>query len=79
LADAVVKLLEDDYQLCTLVFRLDQDWRPGVKGPHDEVWKVQETAAGGQTWIWRRLEHETEMDSFAHNEGLLGKLPSLYC
>jgi hypothetical protein len=54
-------MLDDYYQLSALVFRLDPDWRPGVKGPHDEVWKAQETAAGGQTWIWRRLEHDQRM------------------
>ena len=45
-------MLDDNYQLSTLVFRLDRDWRRGVIGPHDDVWKAQETAAGGQTWIW---------------------------
>ena len=54
-------MLDDDYQLSTLVFRLDQDWRPGVKGPYDAVWKAQETAAGGQTWIWHRLEHDQRL------------------
>jgi hypothetical protein len=54
-------MLDDNYQLSTLVFRLDRDWRPGVIGPHDDVWKAQETAAGGQTWIWRRLEHDRRM------------------
>jgi len=60
-------MLDDDYQLSTLVFRLDQDWRSGVKGPHDEVWKAQETAAGGQTWIWRRLEHDQRMSEHTRN------------
>jgi hypothetical protein len=60
-------MLDDDYQLSTLVFRLDQDWRPGVKGPYDEVWKAQETAAGGQTGIWRRLEHDQRMSEQTRN------------
>src|ERR1700733_3157953 len=37
-------MLDDNYQLSTLVFRLDRDWRPGVIGPRDDVWKGQETA-----------------------------------
>jgi hypothetical protein len=60
-------MLDDDYQLSTLVFRLDRDWRPGVKGPYDDVWKAQETAAGGQTWIWRRLEHDQRMSEHMRN------------
>jgi hypothetical protein len=60
-------MLNDDYQLSTLVFRLDRDWRPGVKGPYDEPWKAQETAAGGQTWIWRRLEHDQRLSEHTRN------------
>jgi hypothetical protein len=60
-------MFDDNYQLSTLVFRLDRDWRPGVIGPHDDVWKAQETAAGGQTWIWRRLEHDRRMSEHTRN------------
>ena len=61
-------MLDDNYQLSTLVFRLDRDWRPGViMGPHYDVWKAQETAAGGQTWIWRRLEHDRRMSEHTRN------------
>jgi hypothetical protein len=60
-------MLDDDYRLSTLVFRLDRDWRPGVKGPYDEPWKAQETAAGGQSWIWRRLEHDQGMIEHTRN------------
>jgi hypothetical protein len=60
-------MLDDNYQLSTLVFRLDRDWRPGVMSPHDDVWKAQETAADGQTWIWRRLEHDRGMSEHTRN------------
>jgi hypothetical protein len=60
-------MLDDDYRLSTLVFRLDRDWRPGVKGPYDEPWKTQETAAGGQTRIWRRLEHDQRLSEHTRN------------
>jgi hypothetical protein len=60
-------MLDDNYQLSTLIFRLDRDWRRGVIGPHDDVWKAQETAAGGQTWIWRRLEHDRAMREHTRN------------
>jgi hypothetical protein len=38
-----------------------------VKGPYDEPWKAQETAAGGQSWIWRRLEHDQGMIEHTRN------------
>jgi hypothetical protein len=61
-------MLDDNYQLSTLVFRLDRDWRPGVRGPQDEVWKATETGAGdGQTWIWRRLEHDQRISEQNRN------------
>jgi hypothetical protein len=58
-------MLDDSYQLSTLVFHLDPDWRPGMKGPYHEVWKMQEMGAGGQTWIWRRLEHDQRLSDHA--------------
>ena len=60
-------MLDDNYQLSTLVFRLDRHWRPGAISPHDDVWKAEETAAGGQTWIWRRLEHDRRMSEHTRN------------
>jgi hypothetical protein len=60
-------MLDENYQLSALVFRLDPDWRPGVRGPLDEVWKTGETGADGQTWIWRRLEHDKRLSDHARN------------
>ena len=60
-------MLDDNYQLSTLVFRLDRDWRHGVMSPHDDVWKAQETAAGGQVWLWRRIEHDPRMSEHTRN------------
>jgi hypothetical protein len=68
-------MLDNDYRLSTLVFRLDRDWRPGVKGPYDEPWKTQETAAGGQIWIWRRLEHDRRLSEHTSNVWHLFFLP----
>ena len=42
-------MLDYNYQLSTLVFRLDHDWRPGVSDPREAIWKTQETGADGQT------------------------------
>jgi hypothetical protein len=60
-------MLDDNYQLSTLVFRLDHDWRRGVSDPRQAVWKAQETGVGGQTWLWRRLEHDRRLSEHMHN------------
>jgi hypothetical protein len=60
-------MLDDNYQLSTLVFRLDREWRPGVRDPRDAIWKAQETGAGGQIWLWRRLEHDRRLSEHMRN------------
>jgi hypothetical protein len=62
-----VAMLEEDYQLSTLIFHLDPDWRPGAKGPYHDVWKVGESSADGQAWIWRRLEHDQRLSTHARS------------
>ena len=51
-------MLDDDYKISTLIFRLDSDWRRGVRGPRQAYWKPQETGPDGQVWLWRRIEHD---------------------
>jgi hypothetical protein len=58
-------MLDDSYQLSTLVFQLDPDWRRGVKGPYHDVWKVGERTTDGQSSIWRRLEHDQRLSDHA--------------
>jgi hypothetical protein len=60
-------MLDDNYQLSTLVFRLDHDWRPGVSDPRQAIWKAQEDGADGQTWLWRRLEHDRRLSEHMYN------------
>jgi hypothetical protein len=60
-------MLDENYQLSTLVFRLDHNWRPGVSDPHEAIWKAEETGADGQTWLWRRLEHDRRLSGHMHN------------
>ena len=60
-------MLDEDYQLSTLIFHLDPDWRPGVKGPYHDVWKVGESGRDGQNWIWRRLEHDQRLSAHARS------------
>ena len=58
-------MLDDDYQLSTLIFHLDPDWRRGVRGPYHDIWKVGVQNADGQTWLWRRLEHDQQLSGHA--------------
>ena len=58
-------MLDDDHVLSTLVFHLDPDWRPGVQGPYHDVWKIGTTDAEGQSWTWRRLEHDQRLSNHA--------------
>jgi hypothetical protein len=60
-------MLDDNYQLSTLVFRLDHDWRPGVSDPRQAIWKAQEDGPDGQTWLWRRLEHDRRLSEHMYN------------
>ena len=62
-----VALLDEAYQLSTMVFDLDPDWRAGVRGPYHDVWKIGETGAEGQSWIWRRLEHDGRLSAHARS------------
>jgi hypothetical protein len=58
-------MLDDDYQLSTLVFHLDPNWRRGVRGPYHDVWKLSVMNADGQTWLWRRIEHDQRLSTHA--------------
>jgi hypothetical protein len=60
-------MLDDDYGLSTLVAHLDPDWRPGVKGPYDEVWKAGELAPDGEARLWRRLDHDQRLSAHERN------------
>jgi hypothetical protein len=58
-------MLDDDYQLSTLVAHLDHDWRPGVKSPYHDIWKLEELGDGGQTRLWRRVDHDPYLSGHA--------------
>ena len=60
-------MLDDEHQLSTFVFDLDPDWRPGVRGPYHDVWKIGQTQADGQCWLWRRLEHDQYLSAHARS------------
>jgi hypothetical protein len=58
-------MLDEDYGLSTMVAHLDPHWRPGVKGPYDNVWKVGELAPDGNARLWRRLDHDKRLNDHA--------------
>jgi hypothetical protein len=51
-------MLDDNYQLSTLIIRLDRDWRPGLRVSRADIWKVGESTPDGQSWLWRRVERD---------------------
>ena len=58
-------MLDEDYGFSTMVAHLDPHWRPGVKGPYDDVWKIGELAADGNARLWRRLDHDKRLNNHA--------------
>jgi hypothetical protein len=69
-------MLDPNYRFSKLVARLDRGLRPGVRVPYEDVWKINEMFDGGQTWVWRRLEHDQPLSDHArlvwHNIFKLG-------
>ncbi|MFL6801443.1 MAG: hypothetical protein ACJ8EQ_06715 [Sphingomicrobium sp.] len=50
--------LDSNYRLSVLAQRLDPDFRPGVEGPMDDIWKLQEVGEHRQTHMWDRVEYD---------------------
>ena len=50
--------LDGNYRLSVLAYRLDDDFRPGVEGPKDDIWKVQQVGEHRQTQLWDRVEYD---------------------
>ena len=57
--------LDSDYTLFSLLE--DRKWheRPGVEGPYREVWKISESSANRQTYLWSRLERDSYLREHA--------------
>ncbi len=53
-----IAFLDSNYRLSVLAHRLDRDYRPGVEGPADDIWKLQEVGEHRQTWMWDRVEYD---------------------
>jgi hypothetical protein len=50
--------LDSNYRLSVLAHRLDPNFRAGVEGPKDDIWKLQEVGERRQTWLWPRVEYD---------------------
>ncbi len=50
--------LDSSHRLSVVAHRLDPNFRSGVEGPKDEIWKLSEVGEGRQTWMWPEVEHD---------------------
>jgi len=50
--------LDSNYRLSVLAHRLDPDFRAGVEGPKDDIWKVQQVGEHRSTHLWDRVEYD---------------------
>jgi hypothetical protein len=50
--------LDSNYRLSVLAHRLDPNFRKGVEGPKDDIWKLQEVGEHRATWMWDRVEYD---------------------
>jgi hypothetical protein len=53
-----VAFLDSNYRLSVAAHRLDPNFRKGVEGPKDDIWKLQEVGEQRQTWMWDRVEYD---------------------
>lgn len=50
--------LDSNYRLSVVAHRLDPDFRAGVEGPKDDIWKVMEMGERRQGYLWDRVEYD---------------------
>jgi hypothetical protein len=50
--------LDSNHRLSVLAHRLDPNFRPGVEGPKDDIWKVSEVGEHRSTHMWDRVEND---------------------
>jgi len=53
-----IAFLDSNYRLSVVAHRLDKDFRPGVEGPMDDIWKLQEVGEHRETHLWDRVEYD---------------------
>ena len=50
--------LDSNYRLSVVAHRLDPDFRAGVEGPKNDIWKVMEMGESRQGYLWDRVEYD---------------------
>jgi hypothetical protein len=50
--------LDSNHRLSVLAHRLDPNFRAGVEGPKDDIWKLQEVGEHRATHLWDRVEYD---------------------
>ena len=50
--------LDSNHRLSVAAHRLDPNFRAGVEGPMDDIWKVSEVGENRATWMWPRIEYD---------------------
>lgn len=53
-----IAFLDSNYRLSVLAHRLDPNFRAGVEGPKDDIWKVMEMGEHRQGYLWDRVEYD---------------------
>ena len=53
-----IAFLDSNYRLSVVAQRLDDDFRSGIEGPKDDIWKVMEVGEHRQHWLWPRVEYD---------------------
>jgi hypothetical protein len=53
-----IAFLDSNYRLSVVAHRLDPDFRAGVEGPKDDIWKLQEVGEHRATHMWDRVEYD---------------------
>ena len=51
-----IAYLDGNHRLSVVAARLDPNFRRGVDGPYDDVWKVQEVGEHRETHMWSKIE-----------------------
>ena len=50
--------MDSNYRLSVIAHRLDPNFRSGVEGPKDDIWKLQEVGEHRATHLWDRVEND---------------------
>ena len=57
--------LDSSHRLSVVAARLDPNFRAGVEGPLDDIWKLSEVGERRQTWMWPRIMTDQRLRAHA--------------